>query len=248
MVRYIVNALAEKPLKASNVFFGGGGNLLHYAARQGRRAVMRELLRHHQADSLLQDSDPSGDKPLDTAVMEGHEAVTKEILRTVEGRRQFRTIFRAIEAKRVSIVKLLLDNGWEAGYRDGDANTPLHKATESRQTEIVKLLLERSNTSLLNERNGAGDTPLHIAVSKKDRDIVKRLLDSGADPNVRNPTSWLSPLHLLCKSGGENAEEILKEFAPTEGGASKTEGKHRERQTLVCRRPTVRRRFTTPST
>jgi ankyrin repeat protein len=230
MVRYIVNALPKEPLKARNINtdIKDGGNLLHYAAIQGHSAVMRELLKHHQANSFLQDRNRLDDKPLDTAVVEGHEAVVKEILRTrsnTTASKESRTIFRAVQAKRVSIMRLLLDNGWKADY---GLEYILCKATSTGQTEMVKLLLERSNTSLLKEMNRKGNNLLYIAVSKKHTDIVKHLLDSGADPNVLNPFSVLSPLHLLCKFGGENAEEILKEFASIEDGASKTEGKHRK--------------------
>ncbi|KAJ2996860.1 hypothetical protein NUW58_g836 [Xylaria curta] len=228
MVKYAVETLAGYSLDSPRVSFGDGGNIFHFAARRSHRAVMRELLQHPQAGVLLQNTDALGDKPLDTAAMKGQEGAVKELLRVIRARRRlFKSLFRAIEGRRISIVKLLLDHGWEAGFRDEEANTPFHCAVSNGQIEIAKLLAERSATNPFNEWNNAGDTSLHMAVSKKDKHMIRWLLDNGADPNFRSYGSGLSPVHLLCQSGGADTEEMVREFGSTEDGLSEITGERR---------------------
>ncbi|KAI0437200.1 ankyrin repeat-containing domain protein [Xylaria telfairii] len=215
--RRMVNALNEKSIKTRMISFPNEGNVLHFAAYRGNLAVLRELLRHRDAGSVLQDSNSLGDKPLDMAVARGHEPAAKAILDMIEDHRPSRTIFKAIETKQISMVKLLLCRGWEVGCRDEDDNTLLHKAIIYGPVEMVDILLERSDLGLLNAYNNAGDTLLHIAVSQKNGNMIGRLLDKGADPNILNPDKGISPLHLLCQLGGNTADEILEEFALIEG-------------------------------
>ncbi|GAP86737.2 putative ankyrin unc44 [Rosellinia necatrix] len=228
IVRHMVKIFDAEPLESERAVFRNGGNILHFAAAVGYRAAMRELLRHPEAISLLQNSDRLGNKPLDIAVENGHEGVIKEILPKIKEVRPYsRTIFKAIKANQGSIVKLLLNNGWRAGYRDDDANTPLHSAISAGQTEIVKILLEKNITRFLDEGNRDGDTPLHVAVSKSNIQAITWFLNSGANPNILNSHTGLSPLHLLFKSRNKNAEEIIRELASTEDGAGKTDMKMR---------------------
>ena len=152
MVRYIVNALPKEPLKniKTRINFGRGGNILHYAAAHGYSTVMRELLQHHQANSLLKDQNHWGELPLDVAVEIGNQAVAEEILRTwsntmASEQEQSETIFRAVQTGRVPMLRLLLDNGWKA---DSQFESILRMAKESEKTEMVKVLLEMNNTSL----------------------------------------------------------------------------------------------------
>ncbi|KAI0095690.1 ankyrin repeat-containing domain protein [Nemania sp. FL0031] len=204
-------------LKTPTVSFPNRGNILHFAASKGIRAVVRELLQHPLADLLLKATDRSGYKPLDVAMINGNEGVIKEILSAAKTRQpQSKTIFRAIKAKRVSVVKLLLDNGWTTNHWDRNKNTLLHTAIDTGQDEIARLLFKRGAKNLLNEKNYAGDSLLHIAVSRKNKHIIRWLLDNGADPNTLNPHTGLSPLHLLCQPGEDNVEEILREFASIE--------------------------------
>ncbi|KAJ8123119.1 hypothetical protein ONZ43_g855 [Nemania bipapillata] len=167
-----------------------------------------------------------GDTPLEIAIINGQEGNVKDIvLKAKDQKSQAGAIFKAIEANRLSVVQLLLDNGWQTTFRDEYGNTPLHVAVETQSDEIVELLLQRSNPDLLNERNHAGDTPLHTAVSMLDQLIVRLLLDSGADPNAPNYTTALTPVHLLCHYDNEDAHVVLKEFMPTGDGASEANGR-----------------------
>ncbi|KAI1133243.1 ankyrin repeat-containing domain protein [Nemania abortiva] len=231
LVKYMVNAFSKRSLKVPTVLpLRYGGNIMHLAAKSGTGAVMRELLRHPQAGSLLQEPNALRYKPLDIAVINGKEGNAREILCVVKERRpQSNLIFRAIETKQASIVQLLLDNNWGASDQDENRNTPLHVAIETGQDDIVKLLLQRGASSLLNECNNQGDTPLHIAVSKQNKHIVRWLLDVGADPNALNSETGLSPLHLLCESGEENVDEILREFISAEDSVRKPDGEIRKK-------------------
>lgn len=60
----------------------------------------------------------------------------------------------------------------------------IHYASESRQTQILRHLLDRGVDA--NTRGGEDETPLHCTVSANNMDGVRALLAAGADPNARD--------------------------------------------------------------
>ena len=62
-------------------------------------------------------------------------------------------------------------------------NTPLHRAVDTENNEVTKLLIEHgAQLNLLNQRDFA---PLHIAVLRNNYNIVQLLIDKGADINFQ---------------------------------------------------------------
>lgn len=92
-----------------------------------------------------------------------------------------------------------------------DNETILHKICSNinKYSEaIIKILLEKGATSIINQQNKIGYTPLHIACFSKNTKIIELLLKNGADINISDNNGDL-PLHMLCKINDNNNIQIL---------------------------------------
>jgi ankyrin repeat protein len=88
--------------------------------------------------------------------------------------------------KGLEIIRFLLDHGADIDLID-DVDTALHSAIAFKNTEVVKLLLDRgANANLKVSLIGADWTPLHLAMYGEFFEIAKLLLDHGADPDIRD--------------------------------------------------------------
>lgn len=89
---------------------------------------------------------------------------------------------------RLECVKLLLEAGHEAGFRDRYGETALMRACKMAPTAIVETLLQVGNAKL-NEADNEGWSPLFYATNRGDLQLVEYLLKMGADstkPDKRN--------------------------------------------------------------
>jgi ankyrin repeat protein len=77
-------------------------------------------------------------------------------------------------------------NGW----------LPIHYASESRQLESLKYLIDIKAD--VNAKNKNGESPLHLATKKGDFILVKYLVENGANVNNKNE-KWVTPLHLAAE-------------------------------------------------
>ncbi len=73
--------------------------------------------------------------------------------------------------------------------------TLLHRAIESGEIDLVKLLVEEGAN--LSEKDGLGNAPLHIAVIESRKEIASLLL--GADVNSKN-NDGKTPLHIAANN------------------------------------------------
>ena len=62
--------------------------------------------------------------------------------------------------------------------------TPLHKAIELNDVEIVKQLISNSKGIDLNFTNYIGTTPLTFAISVENLQVIKFLVTNGVDINI----------------------------------------------------------------
>ncbi|CAL4898034.1 unnamed protein product [Urochloa decumbens] len=159
-----------------------GWNVLHLAAAKGHLDVCRFLVECSGLDVNCTTTD--GDTPIAQAALAG----------------------------KVSVLRLLLDNGGDPAMPNVMGRAPLHNAAQNGHNEAVILLLSRGADvdPVINERGG---TPLHMAAGKGNDQAVKVLLEHGADPN-RVVHGIFPPLMMACYAGNLKCMKAL-----VEGGA-----------------------------
>jgi len=87
----------------------------------------------------------------------------------------------AIDSKKISILKYLIENGIDIGNVD---NTTLKKIITLDWFDIVKLLIPKYID--INIQDDYGNSPLIYALYCKNERIIKYLINSGADINLLN--------------------------------------------------------------
>eukprot|EP00913_Durusdinium_trenchii_P033865 g31701.t1 len=91
-------------------------------------------------------------------------------------------MLKLVEQGDVPNLRALIEDGHETDFAPENATTPLTRAVETRNTEVVQLLLElRAN---VNFKDWKGVAPLHVAAFDGDIDTMSLLLTAGADANA----------------------------------------------------------------
>ena len=98
---------------------------------------------------------------------------------------------RAVKLNRLEVIIKLLEHGADF-TQNIRGQTPLYIATDRRQTEIVRLLLNAATPREVNLFTDSDETSLDRAVSHGDSEIVRLLLKKGALPSM-------NALHLALK-------------------------------------------------
>ncbi|KAI0380524.1 ankyrin repeat-containing domain protein [Hypomontagnella monticulosa] len=98
------------------------------------------------------------------------------------------------------IVKLLLENGADAGSKDGRGYAPLIYAANRGHERVMALLLERGVDVEPQGRDGR--TPLYFAEMHGYQGAVRMLLERGANPNIRD-FYGSTPLSIAVRFGRE---------------------------------------------
>lgn len=100
-----------------------------------------------------------------------------------------------------SVVRVLIDNGFNVNAKDNNGCTPLHGVcmfrfvgTRKKGASIAKMLIDAGAD--VNHRNDLGETPLYYAFRGGDIEVVKVLIDAGADVNAKD-NDGITPAHDL---------------------------------------------------
>lgn len=107
--------------------------------------------------------------------------------------------------------------------RDGEDNTPLHRACLVDNSFVVEALLraeqqlklDTSSGSISNLKNKAGDIPLHLAVRKGHLETVKKLMadDQSHGTTLAKNKQKQTPMHVSADQGRAKIfEELLKDM------------------------------------
>ena len=106
-----------------------------------------------------------------------------EIINYIEPQTGNNILFYCIEKNNYSLAKILLEkNPQLINYKNKYNETPLHKAVEVGNHQMINLLLEKNANP--NIQNKFGETPLHITASKGEYKVIKLLLLYNSDPNI----------------------------------------------------------------
>ncbi|XP_017890724.1 ankyrin repeat domain-containing protein 16-like [Ceratina calcarata] len=90
-----------------------------------------------------------------------------------------------------------------------DMKRPLHEAAQFARSDVLIYLIKKGATVDCLKR--ADWTPLMLACTKtgsKACECIAALLEAKANPLLRNKDGW-TPLHIVCRSGDENAFDLL---------------------------------------
>ena len=109
----------------------------------------------------------------------------------------------------ISIVGLLVYNGFNMNLTNNNGNTALHLACMNRRYDIVKLLLDNSANPYI--KNKSGDTALHLAVLYSESDIMEAMIIRGVDVNTSNANGD-SIIHYAVMGGNKKVIDRLLSY------------------------------------
>ena len=126
------------------------------------------------------------------------------------GSNRFTALQWATMGDYTTTVKILLDKGADPNIGDIEGKTPLFRAVENCNVELVRLLLDRgANINAIDEERW---TTLHYAViidKKEAKTIVEMLLKAGADAN-RKIGNGYTPLELTDRWKLTQSRKLLE--------------------------------------
>ena len=108
----------------------------------------------------------------------------------------------AAENERVEVIRFLAKRFGAWHYVDRAGRTPMDLAIEKKPDEIIKILLQKDQPSVL------GETLLHVAAKFGNVGVTDYALLTNIDTNARNSSGWTA-LHLAAKGGFIDVVEHL---------------------------------------
>lgn len=191
-----------------------GWTALHMAARRGKLAVVKLLIRAVAHPTAKISSGVQS--PLHLAAEGGHADVVTQLLaygadlgaRDSSGRTALHV---AVHNRKGAAVDALLQAGTSVESSTNNDSTPLHYAARRSFSGGVGVLVHAGAN--IECRNSAGQTPLHLACKKPCASTVGALLQLGADENAvddggRTPHDTV-PGERGCQSAAKGVRELL---------------------------------------
>ena len=117
---------------------------------------------------------------------------------------------RAVDGKKVEMVKMLIDAGADVNIKNKDNETALysllHYDETKKRVEIAKELIKAGTD--LNLKPHGNHTALHYASKNNKEEIAKALIDGGADLNVRDKEGN-TPLNVITFQNSRIAKALI---------------------------------------
>lgn len=108
----------------------------------------------------------------------------------------------AVSKGHIDVSRLLIkDLKASPRIKDGQGQTPLHRAAAIGSLPLVKLLIDAK--APLNTTDRTGFTPLHHAMAEGNADVAVALVEAGADPEIRDSEGH-TPLQVALDSKTES--------------------------------------------
>ncbi|XP_037554092.1 nuclear factor NF-kappa-B p100 subunit [Nematolebias whitei] len=181
--------------------------LLQYCST-GDARVLLALQRH-----LCGIQDANGDTPLHLAIIHLQSTVIQQLVQTLLSSQQHRVLntanhlqqtplHLAVITRQPKVAELLLRAGADPSLVDKDGRSPVHLATLSGDTEMLRLLLTHlgeCHAHLVNTPDYHGLQPLHLAVRRDGERCLRLLVEGGAKINAPEQKSGHTALHLAVK-------------------------------------------------
>ena len=133
---------------------------------------------------------------------------------------QFTLLHMASYYGTIEVVRLLLQHGANINVRNGDGQTPLHRALvdidgefEDHYFDAIQLLLEHGAD--VGALDGGHSTPLHLASQYDSVRAIRLLLGHGANIHLQNNDGH-TPSQVASIKGHEEIARLLSEHAQSE--------------------------------
>lgn len=194
--------LHENLLTPANTTITGEVNPVVSAIRRGDVEAINDLAASTPHNMVKENKD--GWIPLHHAAFCGETECLKALLKAFPGLVDRRTLqeetalLLAVSGEHLSCVRCLLEADADLDISNRDKKTPLYKACELENVDMVNLILSYAIT--VNQRCGQGWTALNEAVSRDNIEICEMLLKAGAKINLPSTYS-IAPLIVAAQRG-----------------------------------------------
>lgn len=114
--------------------------------------------------------------------------------------------FSAVRANDVSVMRKMVEGGFDAKTVDAEGNGALHLAVAAGNKEAGEYLLDHGIS--IDASGAAERTPLMAAVTSDQPGMVKWLLRQGADPKPKDKNGFMALMLAVTEGRRESVEEL----------------------------------------
>ncbi|KAL6868590.1 ankyrin repeat-containing domain protein [Trichoderma novae-zelandiae] len=183
---------------------------LSLAAFYKHEPIIRLLLKR---GGVIHPNDEAGKVKLLATGLEHHTVIEMlfghEYRLALGGNGKDETIPYTAETRSETTLQSLLNGDDDVDEVDQQGRTPLSRAAERGDEQIVEMLIKSGKANINARDQGHGETPLIRAAKEGHDAIVRMLLDAGADVNVQEQREGETALTMSIESRNEATIQAL---------------------------------------